>query len=154
MLIQPAFQRHTYFEGEVVLFENDVPVDDLDKGILLTANQASRVVGSVNAAVEIEASPRSFLRLPKRIDSRLVAENVPFDADDELCLWFDAGKYLNTDESFRVVSWLDLTANGNSLSENAWQVDSEKTSVFNSRCDQSAPLLFDSWDRNLWLLSR
>ena len=114
------------FEGEVVLFENDVPVDDLDKGILLTANQASRVVGSVNTAVEIEASPKSFLRLPKQIDSRLVAENVPFDANDDLCLWLDAGKYLNTDESFRVVSWLDLTANGNSKPENAWQVDSEK----------------------------
>lgn len=113
------------FEGEVVLCENNA-ASDLDKGILLTANQASRVVGSVNSAIEIEASPKSFLRLPKQIDSRLVAENVPFDAGDKLSLWFDAGKYVSTDESYRVVSWLDLTANGNSLSENAWQVDAEK----------------------------
>ena len=114
------------FEGEVLLFENDSVVEDFDQGLRLTANQASRVAGTVDAAVKIEANPKSFLRLPKGIDSRLVANNVPFDNSDQLKLWFDAGKYVETDESLRVVSWLDLTANGNYSSENAWQVNPEQ----------------------------
>ncbi len=114
------------FEGEVLVFEKNSALDREEDALKLIANQASRVVDDLQSAVEMQANPKSFLRLPEAIDNRMVSSNVPFRSEHQPILWYDASKYVETDESSRVVSWQDLTANGNWKPENAWQVESNR----------------------------
>ena len=125
--VSGASETHV-FEGEVLVYENDVADNKATStnALRLKVNQASRVTDDLKTAVEFQASPMAFLRLPKKIQTSFVKTESVFDQDESPIIWYDASKHIQTDEFLRVVSWLDLTGDGTQESENAWQVDSDR----------------------------